>query len=147
MEPPPDGFANANNLHTVSNSQHASVGTAQTPKGKGPPSSDASISKSKSKPARKVQPSQAMAAPPLKSAMKNSTSNKTVTQQVEVSSATPPKPLGKLPQPDEFEFSDPVKAQCLLCARQLKDLDTLRMHNAQSELHQVGSHLCSIFLI
>lgn len=41
-----------------------------------------------------------------------------------------------LPEETEFEFSDLVKAACLLCARQFKTLDQLKKHNKESDLHK-----------
>ena len=37
---------------------------------------------------------------------------------------------------DIFEFSDVERLQCLLCSRQFADIDVLKRHNLESELHQ-----------
>jgi len=37
----------------------------------------------------------------------------------------------------EFEFSDVSALMCLLCARQFKNLDQLKRHNKDSDLHKV----------
>ena len=38
----------------------------------------------------------------------------------------------------EFEFSDTTAMTCLLCARQFKNLDQLKRHNKESDLHKVA---------
>jgi len=42
------------------------------------------------------------------------------------------------PPPEiEFQFSDINGLTCLLCARQFKTLDQLKLHNLKSDLHKV----------
>ena len=41
------------------------------------------------------------------------------------------------PPETEFQFSDINGLMCLLCARQFKTLDQLKLHNVKSELHKV----------
>lgn len=41
------------------------------------------------------------------------------------------------PPETEFQFSDINGLTCLLCARQFKTLDQLKLHNVKSDLHKV----------
>ena len=47
------------------------------------------------------------------------------------STATTPEPVEA-----EFEFSDTSAMTCLLCARQFKNMDQLKRHNKESDLHK-----------
>lgn len=47
------------------------------------------------------------------------------------STATTPEPVE-----GEFEFSDTNAMTCLLCARQFKNVDQLKRHNKESDLHK-----------
>lgn len=49
----------------------------------------------------------------------------------EPSTATTPEPAEA-----EFEFSDTNAMTCLLCARQFKNIDQLKRHNKESDLHK-----------
>lgn len=51
----------------------------------------------------------------------------------------PPEKVIPLPVETEFEFSDTNAMTCLLCARQFKNLDQLKRHNKESDLHKVSS--------
>lgn len=53
----------------------------------------------------------------------------------------PPEKVIPLSVETEFEFSDTTAMTCLLCARQFKNLDQLKRHNKESDLHKVSSHL------
>ncbi|KAF8136243.1 hypothetical protein EV363DRAFT_1428656 [Boletus edulis] len=58
----------------------------------------------------------------------------------EVSTWRPPRFLLRNPLPSpmdpDFEFSDTSAMTCLLCARQFKNLDQLKRHNKESDLHK-----------
>lgn len=57
----------------------------------------------------------------------------------------PPEKVIPLPVETEFEFSDTNAMTCLLCTRQFKNLDQLKRHNKESDLHKVRSHLSRQF--
>ncbi|KAG6334939.1 hypothetical protein ID866_4156 [Astraeus odoratus] len=59
------------------------------------------------------------------------------TCQTPIAASTPPS-AGGTPEPLEtdFEYSDPTALTCLLCARQFKNIDQLKRHNKESDLHK-----------